>query len=76
LSTRYLPLQGGAAGPQEARHPDRRQRPFIAAHAGSAGPTLDTNNTTEFERVKGLKIENWTIQSRRRGLLNFYERAA
>ncbi len=38
---------------------------FIAAHARSAGLTLVTNNTTEFERVKGLKIENWTIQSRR-----------
>ena len=32
---------------------------LIAAHAKSAGLTLVTNNTREFERVEGLKLENW-----------------
>lgn len=32
---------------------------FIAAHARSQGLTLVTNNTREFSRVSGLKIENW-----------------
>lgn len=31
----------------------------IAAHARSAGLTLVTNNTSEFERVPGLVLENW-----------------
>jgi hypothetical protein len=58
-------------------HPPRSAPTTVHRRArGNAGPTLDTNNTTEFERVNGPKIENWTIQSRRRGLLNFYERAA
>jgi tRNA(fMet)-specific endonuclease VapC len=33
---------------------------FIAAHARSSELTLVTNNTREFSRVQGLKIENWT----------------
>lgn len=32
---------------------------FIAAHARSLGLILVTNNTREFGRVSGLKIENW-----------------
>ena len=32
---------------------------FIAAHARSLGLILVTNNTREFSRVGGLKIENW-----------------
>lgn len=32
---------------------------WIAAHALSLGLTLITNNTQEFSRVDGLKIENW-----------------
>jgi tRNA(fMet)-specific endonuclease VapC len=32
---------------------------FIAAHARSLGLTLVTNNTAEFGRVKGLRVENW-----------------
>ena len=32
---------------------------LIAAHALSLGFTLVTNNTKEFERVIGLKLENW-----------------
>lgn len=43
----------------------RRGRPIgsfdqmIAAHARSAGLTLVSNNTREFERVDGLLLENW-----------------
>jgi tRNA(fMet)-specific endonuclease VapC len=33
---------------------------LIAAHARCLGLTLVTNNTREFGRVQGLKIENWT----------------
>ena len=33
---------------------------MIAGHAMALGYTVVTNNTKEFERVKGLKIENWT----------------
>jgi len=33
---------------------------LVAAHALSLGLTLVTNNTREFGRVKGLKVENWT----------------
>jgi tRNA(fMet)-specific endonuclease VapC len=33
---------------------------LIAAHALCLGLTLVTNNTGEFGRVKGLKVENWT----------------
>lgn len=32
---------------------------FIAAHALSLNLTLVTNNEREFNRVNGLKIENW-----------------
>ena len=32
---------------------------WIAAHALSQNLTLVTNNTREFERVPGLKLENW-----------------
>lgn len=32
---------------------------LIAAHAKALGLTLVTNNVREFERVEGLKIENW-----------------
>ena len=32
---------------------------LIAAHAKSLGLTLVTNNEKEFNRVEGLKIENW-----------------
>ena len=39
---------------------------FIAAHARSLGLTLVTNNTAEFERVKGLAIENWILPPRRK----------
>ena len=32
---------------------------LIAAHARAAGLILITNNVREFERVPGLRIENW-----------------
>ncbi len=32
---------------------------LIAAHAMHLGATLITNNTKEFKRVPGLKLENW-----------------
>ena len=34
---------------------------FIAAHARSLGATVVTNNVKDFGRVRGLKVENWTI---------------
>ena len=37
---------------------------FIAAHALHSGLTLATNNTREFSRVDGLKIENWADSSK------------
>lgn len=39
---------------------------FIAAHARALGLILVTNNTAEFERVKDLAIENWTLPARRK----------
>lgn len=32
---------------------------FIAAHACALGTTLVTANTGEFNRIRGLKVENW-----------------
>jgi len=32
---------------------------MIAAHARSLGHILVSNNTKEFERVSGLRVENW-----------------
>ena len=34
---------------------------WIAAHSLSASLILVTNNEREFSRVKGLKIQNWTV---------------
>lgn len=34
---------------------------LIAAHALSLGLTVVTDNTEEFKRVKGLKVENWRV---------------
>ena len=39
---------------------------FIAAHARSLGLRLVTNNTAEFNRVRGLSLENWTTRPVRR----------
>jgi tRNA(fMet)-specific endonuclease VapC len=32
---------------------------LIAAHASALGATLVTGNVGEFERVRGLRVENW-----------------
>jgi tRNA(fMet)-specific endonuclease VapC len=32
---------------------------WIAAHARALGVTLISNNVGEFERVQGLRLENW-----------------
>ena len=37
---------------------------FIAAHACSLGLRLVTNNIAEFNRVKGLMLENWMVPRR------------
>jgi tRNA(fMet)-specific endonuclease VapC len=34
---------------------------WIAAHALAQNLTLVTNNTKEFERVEGLRLENWVL---------------
>ena len=34
---------------------------MIAAHARSIGATIVTNNTGEFSRVDGLRIEDWSM---------------
>ena len=39
---------------------------LIAAHARALDLRLVTNNTAEFERVRGLAIENWTTPPRRK----------
>ena len=38
---------------------------LIAAHARCLDLTLVTNNTSEFGRVKKLRVENWTLPLRR-----------
>ena len=39
---------------------------LIAAHARSLDLMLVTNNIAEFERVDGLKLENWAIPPQRK----------
>ena len=39
---------------------------LIAAHVRALDLRLVTNNTAEFERVRGLAIENWTTPPRRK----------
>jgi tRNA(fMet)-specific endonuclease VapC len=36
---------------------------WIAAHAKAAGLVLVTNNEREFRRVRGLRVQNWTIST-------------
>ena len=44
---------------QKRRTPIGTMDTLIAAHARAAGLILITNNVREFERVPGLRIENW-----------------
>lgn len=46
----WLASQGTPIGPYDT---------LIAAHAHALGVTLVSNNTREFGRVPGLKVENW-----------------
>lgn len=39
---------------------------FIAAHARALDVTLVTNNTAEFDRVRDLRVQNWTVPRRRK----------
>lgn len=48
----HLATQGTPIGPNDL---------LIAAHALAADLTLVTANTHEFERVPGLRIENWLL---------------
>jgi tRNA(fMet)-specific endonuclease VapC len=49
----WLTSQGTPIGPYDT---------LIAAHAQALGATLVTNNTREFERVPGLRVENWAME--------------
>lgn len=49
----WLATQRTPIGPYDA---------LIAAHAQAIGVTLVSNNTREFERVPGLRVENWALQ--------------
>ncbi len=46
----WLAAQGTPIGPYDTQ---------IAAHAQALGVTLVSNNTREFARVPGLRLENW-----------------
>ena len=46
----WLASRGTPIGPYDT---------MIAAHAQALGVTLVSNNTREFKRVPGLKVENW-----------------
>ncbi len=48
----WLAGQGTPIGPYDTQ---------IAAHAQALGVTLVTNNTREFARVPGLRLENWAL---------------
>ena len=39
---------------------------LIAGHARSRGLIVVTNNTREFDRVDGLRLENWEAEDKRR----------
>jgi tRNA(fMet)-specific endonuclease VapC len=48
----WLTSQGTPIGPYDTQ---------IAAHAQSLGLTLVSNNTREYARVPGLRVENWAV---------------
>jgi tRNA(fMet)-specific endonuclease VapC len=47
------------AGLEAAGQPIGHNDLLIAAHAQALGLTLVTDNTREFKRIRGLKVENW-----------------
>ncbi len=67
-----LPFDGRAAVEYGILRADLEQKGMvigpndmlIAAHARSLDMTLVTNNTREFERIEGLKVENWVEDAR------------
>lgn len=52
-----LQAQGTPIGPMDF---------LIAAHALALNAILVTNNTREFERVPGLRLEDWTLNNGKR----------
>ena len=50
---------GIRAGLEAAGQPVGMNDLLIAAHAYALGLTLVTDNTREFSRIRGLKVENW-----------------
>jgi tRNA(fMet)-specific endonuclease VapC len=44
---------------ETAGSPIRGNDLLIAAHARATGATIVTNNSSEFRRVRGLKVVNW-----------------
>ena len=46
---------------REAGTPIGEMDLLIASHALAEGLTLVTNNTGEFGRIEGLKLENWVV---------------
>lgn len=60
-----LPAEAGRhygdmrAALQKAGTPIGNNDRWIAAHAHALGVPLVSNNAREFERVPGLKLENW-----------------
>jgi tRNA(fMet)-specific endonuclease VapC len=70
LEVRDFPSRAAIVFGQIRAHLQRAGTPIgnydllIAAHAMHEGLTLVTNNTKEFNRVSGLKIENWIEQGK------------
>ncbi|SHI42452.1 type II toxin-antitoxin system VapC family toxin [Pollutimonas bauzanensis] len=52
---------GIRAGLEAAGEPIGANDLLIGAHAYALGMTLVTANTKEFERIRGLAVENWLI---------------
>ena len=73
LEVRDFPARAAIAFGQIRAHLQRAGTPIgnydllIAAHAVHEGFTLVTNNTKEFNRVPGLKVENWIDQDKSTG---------
>lgn len=67
-----LPLDAPADQPyaeirsalERARTPIGSHDLLIASHARSRGLTLVTRNTREFDRVAGLRVEDWSMPGR------------